>query len=296
MPANDAIHSLLCMKERELLLITALACEATPLIAAWDLKPLRENTLGERFQVFHRGDTFVAISGVGKIRAAIATSALTTELFSRSSQPILANIGIAGSSATDLPLGSLVYVNKIRDCATNSRLYPDVIARHGLPELALETHDLPVTTPHTERVLVDMEGAGFMHAALTLTAPSAVCVLKIISDYCSAARITPQQAEDLVRMNVATITDILNTLRSELPQDLALDDEEQELLRAATTHASLSLTQRIELTRYARALKAHNASCTEALQQLLATPITTKESRNAAFKKTIAALSRSIAL
>jgi hypothetical protein len=66
---------------KEILIITALSCEAAPLIKAYEARPLRENPCAERFQVFYRNGVYIATSGIGKIRSATATSALMTSLF-----------------------------------------------------------------------------------------------------------------------------------------------------------------------------------------------------------------------
>lgn len=267
--------------KRDLLIVTALACEAAPLIAAWQLKPLREGALAERFQVFHKDGVAVAVSGIGKVRAAVATSALLGGLFIlQGSSPLVANIGIAGTSATNLPLGSLVYINKIRDVATNSRLYPDVILSHSLPEYGLDTHDAPVTTPPSEPVIVDMEGAGFAQAALTLVPPSQICVLKVISDYCSTSPITREQASSYIASQAGKIDSVLTALRTELPESPQIADDERKLLDAVCAHASFTVTQRIELTRRLQALKAHSIAYKPRLEAILATPIASKEVRN----------------
>jgi nucleoside phosphorylase len=267
--------------KRDLLIVTALACEAAPLIRAWQLKPMRDGQLAERFQVFHRDGIAVAVSGVGKVRSAIATSALLGGLYiPEGRSPVVANIGIAGTSVTELPLGSLVYINKIRDAATNSRLYPDVLFAHGLPELGLDTHDIPVTTPPNDPIVVDMEGAGCAQATLALLPPSQLCLLKVISDYCSHTPPSREQVSAYISSHVEGIDAVLHTLRTELPTQPQVTPEEQALLDAVCSHASFSVTQRIEITRRLHALKAHSITYTQHLEEILATPITSKEIRN----------------
>lgn len=266
---------------RDLLIITALACEAAPLITAWKLKPLRQGALAERFQVFQRDGISVAVSGVGKIKSAIATAALLGGLFApRSLAPLVVNIGIAGTSVTDLPIGALTYINKVRDVATNSRHYPDVLLAHSLPEYALDTYDAPVTTPPKEPIVVDMEGAGFAQAALALVPPSQVCILKVISDYCAGTEVTREQVHSAIASQMEPIYVLLNALRTHLPDPPRMTEEERALLDAVYSHAAFSLTQRTEITRRVQSLKARNISCDEQLKAILATPITSKETRN----------------
>jgi nucleoside phosphorylase len=283
--------------KRNLLIITALACEAAPLIAAWQLKPLREGSLAERFQVFHKDGVYVAVSGIGKIRAAVATSALLGGLFiPHGSTPVVANVGIAGTSVLDLALGSLVLINKVRDVATNSRLYPDVLLSHPLAEYGLDTHDSPVTNPPSDPVLVDMEGAGFAQAALTLVPPSQVCILKVISDHCSTLEITREQVSTYITAQVEQIASVLDPLRAELPNAPQMTDSERELLDSVCSHASFSVTQRIELTRRLLALKANNVAYEQHLSALLATPISSKEARNRHYHALLADLQAEVQL
>jgi adenosylhomocysteine nucleosidase len=293
--ANRGIHA--NGMKRDLLIVTALACEAAPLIAAWQLKPLREGTLAERFQVFHKDGIAVAVSGIGKVRASIATSALLGGLYiPQGLSPVVANVGIAGTSITELALGSLVYINKVRDIATNSRLYPDVLLSHSLPEYALDTHDAPVTSPPTDPVVVDMEGSGFAQAALTFAPPSQICILKVISDYCSTGMITREQASAHIASQVEKIDSVLHNLRAELPATPQLTQHERRLLDTVCAHASFTVTQRIELTRRLHVLKANNIPYEPRLRAILATPITSKESRNRHYHALLTNLQAEVAL
>jgi nucleoside phosphorylase len=268
--------------KRDLLIITALQCEAAPLIDAWQLKPLRENPLGERFQVFCRDGIYVAVSGIGKVRSATATATLMSGVMPSSAQaPIVVNIGIAGSSTHELPIGELVYINKVRDVATNSRLYPDVLVAHHLHETALDTHDTPVTRPDSShKLLVDMEGFGFLQAALTLTSPSHVCLLKVVSDHCTGTRVKPDEVRQMIERHEPSLSGILEALRTNLPEPTPLSAHEQALLNAVYAHTGLSLSQRLELGRLVRSLHAQAIPYGQLLTSVLETPVTCKEARN----------------
>jgi nucleoside phosphorylase len=281
---------------REVLIVTSLTCEAAPLRKSWDLTPLRENPLSERFQVFQADGVYVAVSGIGKVRSAIATSALLTGLFQSDDQPIALNIGIAGASPLDLPRGAIAYINKVRDAATNTRFYPDIFVRHNLPERQLDTYDHPVTTAPTEPIVVDMEGSGFMQAVSGLSSPSNAALLKVISDHCDGTRCTPEDASALISSNLSTIEQVVSNLRTHLLNPPSLSCEERALLDQVTTHAAFSLTQRIELARYVESLKAQGVSCAEELKAVLQLPTTTKEARNNLYHSLLHALRREVIL
>lgn len=281
---------------RELLIITGLTCEAAPLREQWALTPMREDPISERFQVFHRDGVYLAISGIGKVRSAIATASLLTWLQTRGSTPVVANVGIAGASQPTLPLGSLVYVNKVRDSATNTRFYPDIIVKHDLPEYALDTYDHPVTIPPTEQVLVDMEGSGFMQAVTALGSPSSACILKIISDHADGSTVTPTQVSAIIAAHSSRIHAILSALQVELPPVRQLSTEDRVLLDAVIAHTSLSLSQRIELVRRIEALNAQGIEYRATLSAVLALPVRVKDERNAAYHSLLRELSEGSSL
>lgn len=269
--------------KRDCLVIVSLPSEAKPLIEHWKLKPLRRNQTEERFQVSHKNGIYLAISGMGKIRSAIATSALLASKVCSTPNPIIANVGIAGSSINDLLPGTLVYINKIRDFASNVSFYPDVIIKHRLPEAPLETHDTPVTTPLSTSAIVDMEASGFIQSALSFMAPSTVMILKVISDMCDGTKITPQDASNHIQGHVETIGHLVEGMRTHLPEPIALDDVDLETLESVVTHAQLSTSQTHELTRCVTALKAQQKPFIAPLKNLLTKPITSKSERNTHF-------------
>lgn len=275
---------------RPVLVITALMCEATPLIQRWGLRPLRANEVEERFQLFHGDGIYLGVSGIGKLRSAVATSALVTRLLEQNLAPIVANIGVAGSSTRVANRGELILVHKVRDVAANSRLYPDILLKHPLRELALDTYDHPVTTPPSEETLVDMECSGFMQAATTFVAPSEIAVLKVVSDHCEGTRLSPEEASRLIEEVSTPITDLLTSLRRELSEPSRLNSDDARALELAVSHARLSVTQRIELERAILATRARGEEIASAFTAILTRPIKSKDQRKIAFSELIEAL------
>ncbi len=268
---------------RPFLVITALMCEATPLIEAWGLRPLRASEVEERFQLFYGDGIYLGVSGIGKMRSAVATSALLTHLLGQDLTPIAVTIGIAGAPHGLAELGELILVHKVRDISTNSRLYPDILLKHSLKELSLDTHDHPVTTPPTEQALVDMECSGFMQAATTLVAPSEVAVLKVISDNCDGTRVSPEEVSKLIRSVSDSITKIITSLRAELSPPSRLNADDTETLHRVVSHARLSVTQRIELERAMLATRARGEDLPCSFHEILTRPIQNKDQRRIAF-------------
>lgn len=268
---------------RPVLVITALMCEATPLIEAWGLRPLRTTEVAQRFQLFYGDGIYLGVSGIGKMRSAVATSALVTHLLVQDLTPITVNIGIAGAPRGVAERGDLILVHKVRDVSTNSRLYPDILLKHSLQECALDTHDHPVTTPPTEQTLVDMECSGFMQAATTLVSPSEVAVLKVVSDNCDGPRLSPDEVSTLIRSVSDSITNIIRSLRTELSPPSRLSADESEALARVVSHARLSVTQRIELERAMLATRARGENLPHSFHEILTQPIKSKDQRRIVF-------------
>jgi nucleoside phosphorylase len=282
------MHASLAPCMRPLVLITALSSEASPFITAWEMKPVRSSPLLERFQVAATSDrkTFVAVSGIGKLKSATATAAVYSAL-SHDHSPLVANIGIAGAPTGFCELGSVFLVNKVRDVASNLRFYPDILIRHRFTEAALETYDAPVTSAPPVQALVDMEAAGFMQAATLLVAPSEIAVIKVVSDFCDGTRTTSTAAHELIVRHVSDISDHLDAMRQEVSEHPRLSASERELLDAVVAGSHFSQTQRLELTRALVHRKAKDLSFIDELKNAIAQPARAKPERSAVFQRLI---------
>jgi nucleoside phosphorylase len=278
---------------RPVIIVTALPCEAAPLIEARRLKPVRGKPLFERFQVSASDEgTFVAVTGIGKLKSAAATAALYATL-AVECEPLLVNIGIAGAAPDSCALGTPFIINKVRDVATNTRFYPDILVRHSLSEAALETHDAPLSTPPSPATLVDMEGAGFMQAATLVAAPSEIALVKVVSDHCDGKRLTPRDATSLISAHTDTILKLVDTLRTEITPSITLSQSERDVLDEAAEHAHFSHHQRLELARAALHRKARGEHFIDEVQALLKATISSKSERATSYHQILAKLQES---
>ena len=278
---------------RDALIITALMPEAVRLIEAWGLKPVRGEPTLERFQTHFGNGVYVAVSGVGKLKSAAACGSVLSTLLRRG-EPVVANLGIAGARPGVAERGELFVVNKVRDAASNTRFYPDILFRHPARESSLETHDEPVTDGSSVEALVDMEGSGFMQAATLLVPPSAILVLKVVSDLCDGTRITPHDARALISDQLAVIEEIVTTSRRELPPTANLSAGEQRELDEGSERCKFSLSQRLELERLVRACKAQNREWRQALREASASDVRTKQQSKTLFSALQDSLQREI--
>lgn len=205
-------------------ILTALMLEAAPLIRHFNLK----KDLSRRdFPVFRRADIILAVSGTGKVQAAMAAAALLTAnppterdvllnigfcgicmpvADTEAQRPDLVCSGLAGYSgrAATIPAGTILSIWKVTDVDTGRDMYPDVFYRLDCPAAILQCHAVPVMREMGEMrehwpdssitrsgppqiVAVDMESAGVMAAARIWLAPHQVILLKIVSDHLEPA-------------------------------------------------------------------------------------------------------------
>src|SRR5690554_1763627 len=108
-----------------ILIITALMIEAAPLIEHFRLR--RDMSIHE-FPVYRNADIALIVSGVGKVRSAIAATYLLSICNTKYNKDIenvnddscikdhtLVNIGFCGASETQYEIGSLILINKVID-------------------------------------------------------------------------------------------------------------------------------------------------------------------------------------
>jgi nucleoside phosphorylase len=258
------------------------------------MKPVRGNPILDRFQVAATSDQtlFVAVTGVGKLKAASATAAVYAVLASDNA-PLLVNVGIAGAPHGFADLGSALLINQVRDVASNLRFYPDILVRHAFIEGSLDTHDAPVTSTPATPALVDMEASGFMQAATLLVAPSEIGIIKVVSDFCDGHRTTPSAVQQLLAQHVSSISAYIHAMRAEVLEHPRLSSEDRAAIDRVVAHAHFSQTQGIELARVVVQRKAKHLPFLEELSSILSEPIESKLERAAAFRRLIDALHES---
>lgn len=190
-------------KSNETFILTALNCEAKPLI---DYFGLKKNHNICAFPLYQNPDLklTLVVSGVGIISAAAATAFAAAYL---SDAPVcFVNIGIAG--AFDIEIGALRLVNKVSNEAGKT-LYPMGLSYFKLQSAALITHHQPAQTqPNT---LVDMEGFSFYQTASRFTTLELIHALKIISDnqQQGVEQINAHQVKAWIEQHLETIDSFL---------------------------------------------------------------------------------------
>ena len=140
------------------LISTALEIEAKPLINFYKLKKTNYSS----FDIWENENKKLIITGVGKLRAAIAISYLFG--LSKNVTSFL-NLGICGHK--NLEIGTLVFPHKIKDSANGKNIiYPSILFEN-LPcdTFPLMTVDSPCSEYEND-YCYDMEAFGFFTAAV----------------------------------------------------------------------------------------------------------------------------------
>lgn len=249
-----------------LAIVTALQCEAQPLIERLRLKQAQKH---KKWRAYRSDDTIVVVSGVGKIRAAMAVVWLIEAAeFAPAATLRTINFGSCGSANANLhPRGSLALMNRILDHGTGRVYYPDMLPQHGLTESGVETFDHPVTMDaHPSQPLVDMEASGYFEAASLYLAPDQIYCLKIVSDHLEGGRIADAEVRASICQQWGAIEGFFRCVRRYqlAPADGCLVGD-LELLDRVVDHLRLTKAQQDRLRRLAEAYCIRNRSTLEPL-------------------------------
>lgn len=244
-------------------IVTALYCEAKPVIDKYELR--RDESI-HQFQVFASDEIRVLITGTGKMQAAIAVSIVLTA-YPPTPKDCLINIGICAGQDKEMSRGTICYCHSIQEDDTGRTYYPDMIYAHDL----LEVNAITVSRPyHSNRVeyskmnpnskrqscqkfnqehnqeliqelnqesikdftqisndevsIYEMEAAGIYQAAEHFLHQHQIVFLKVVSDY-GDPDMTPDIVTDLIDKNL----DKVETLMHQIRRTLDAMQEDQKL-------------------------------------------------------------------
>ena len=266
-------------------IVTALHCEAKPLIDHFDLK---KDPVSKKFDVFTNDRIALIVGGIGKIRSAIATTFLLTSR-DVSNISVVLNIGICGSVREDRKIGELLYIHSITDRAAGRHYYPETIIDFGLNEGTLETFDIPVEKSKLPMVafdLVDMEASGFFQAASLFVEIHRICCFKIVSDFLELSHISKDFISALVTDKIPDIERVFSMLsRFHDPDSDWLQTDETELIQKIGTKLRLTQVQRDQLANMYRSAKVRKKGIKEELIPFTAIEIKTKNENKDAFNR-----------
>lgn len=267
-----------------MLILSALHCEASPIIDALKLKRDHDSS---PFEVYRNDAHYLILSGMGKLRAAIAaTFALNS--FTSLENLLAINVGVCGAKPT-FPVGKVFLPNKILDHATGRVYFPDILLRHKFIEASLVTVDKPVLSANVDTHdsdLFEMEASGFFEAGNCFLQSSQMLAFKVTSDH---GVDTPLKKEDVTRLigdNVAAILDYaleVDNLIKQRPSPLSETDK--NILSELGKRLRLSRYQTNSLNRLALSYKIRTQGNLEILSSYFEIQPQEKHEANSTFDK-----------
>ena len=219
----------------------ALACEARPLIHAWQLKKVASK--GGAFTLYASDEKIVVVTGIGKLAMAGAVGYALGLFADHHQPPVLLNLGIAGHRS--YPVGAVCLAHKIVDIDSGRSFFPQLPFAVPCTTLALATH----AKPHVSYVgdeLYDMEAAGFYEMAVKFSTSELIHAVKVVSDNAETpiANIDASLVENWIGGQIPVIEGLLIQL-SKMQQVLQAQDS--TLYQQLLTQFHFSVTSALKL-------------------------------------------------
>ncbi len=232
-----------------LTIVTALLCEAKPVISKYKLKMIAGD---HPYQIYQNDKIYLIVSGVGKAASASATGYSHAI---KSSPPYSAwlNTGMAGHS--NLEIGTGFLANKIYDRSTEQTWFPPFVFEPPCVTDCLITVDRPDSEYKFEGG-VDMEASGFYSTASRFTTSELVQSYKVVSDnpQTPVKKITSKEATDLINDQMEDISFLVNQLLNDSQELSALN---QTPIMFDQFHEQIKMTHSQQLQIKDRLRKLH---------------------------------------
>ena len=202
-----------------LTIVTALLCEAKPVIAKYKLKKIPRD---HPYQIYEKDEISLVVSGVGKAASASATGYAHAIKASPKYSAWL-NIGMAGHSNLAIETGFLI--NKIHDRSTDQTWFPPIVFDPPCITDKLVTVDRP-DSEYKSVGGVDMEASGFYSTASRFTTSELVQCYKVVSDnpQTPVRKISTNEASDLIRGKMEDINFLVDRLLNDSHELSALNE------------------------------------------------------------------------
>jgi len=169
-----------------ILIHTALQCEAQCIIEYYKLKKTNSQP-----KIYSNEDILVLIGGIGKDN----TLNKLTHIFTTYSITKAINLGIAGCSDLNTPIGSFfTTLNHLIDIE-----YKELV-----------TVDLAQTKNNNDNMLYDMEASYFLEVVQKYLTKENIEILKIVSDHLDNTRPNKESIKSLIRFHLDKIVAIVD--------------------------------------------------------------------------------------
>ncbi|NBU98100.1 MAG: hypothetical protein EBS19_07805, partial [Spirochaetia bacterium] len=211
---------------------------------------LKKDISFSKFDVFKNDNIKLIVTGVGKIRSAIATTSLLVKEPPNPEDRIL-NIGICGSGIIEYKTGEYFLINKIDDYSSRKSFYPETVFKHTLEEERIITFDRPVSRKEFREppaCLVDMEASGFYEAASQHFHSHKIHLLKIISDHLKGEKLTGSFVQGLMEKLIPALRSLIDDSYKVIEKDTnVLNSDDYQVFETVSSDLKLSTTQRFQV-------------------------------------------------
>lgn len=236
-----------------IIFVVALDCEARPLLSHFNLG--RRHDI-HTYRVYQSVDTWLIVSGVGKVAAANAVGFMSGLLHqSMLEYAIWINIGIARHA--HLALGSCCWVSRAEDDVLKKALFP--VLTVPLPCMAMPciTVDETVTRDQSD-FLHDREASAFVFSASRVTTLEWIHAFKVVSDNQENPpdRIEVTQVKEWITHSLEGISSFINHLQDLRSPLLSYHARENALFDCLVKMQPFSESRRHQLRRLCRRILA----------------------------------------
>lgn len=265
--------------------VTALMIEAAPIIEHFKLK---KDLAVHTYQVYKNSDIALIVSGVGKIKSAMAEVYLFT-LYQATEKDLLINLGFCGASSSKYNIGSLLLINKITDIDTDYDYYPDVLCGRALPNEALCCYSKPLKKEDYKfesNVFCDMESSGIMEASKKFLYAHQIIILKVISDFLSPENLSKDMLKGLIKKQIPYIEQLVEEFKQmNISSDEFSFEAEEALLNSVAKNLRFSESMKQIVYRKARKSKLLGMEPFKILENYLNIKINSKSEGKKVFEK-----------
>jgi len=259
---------------------TALYCEAQPFIQHYNLK---KDVVESKFQIFRNDTIILVITKTGSINAAIGVTYLCSGHIPESSD-LFINIGICAAKKNDISVGTIFLCNKIIEQVTNRSYYPDMLFAHPFLESSIISSPNIINDIRKDiyadenagmdnELLIDMEAAGAYQGASIFFQPHQLIFLKVVSDYGTGEKVTPEKVTNLIRCNIEKITSWLEQINRNFSiKQTSFLAEEEECISKVIANLQCSVSMEHQLRQILRYYKLTHGNFCERLNQYMNNP------------------------
>lgn len=255
-----------------IIVLCALRAEANPVIRTFLLK--RKNVNG--LAVYENEDIALIITGTGKVNVQYCLPVILKTY----NVKFILNYGICGCSTKIYSVGSMFLINKIYCSESDELFFPDIIYKTDIPELAVVTKSTPeydeLICKYKDIFLVDMEASHIYNFLDRIICPHKIITVKVISDYLEKKHWTNESIEDVLSINIESITDyIIQLIEFDNYKDVVYD-RSGAILTVLFNQFKFTSTQQSNLRRLVVFKLLNDLSFEHVVQGFLSTNCNTK--------------------